>query len=236
MAARLRPFVKFFGSKWRLSKLYPVPRFNCIIEPFAGGANYAMHHILHGFTGKVILNDADVRICNLWNYLKNATKQDILDLPLLQDKEVGTDIFSLGLPEGASELIIRWQRMGINRCSTVSAWNGKTGQWDASIRKTIADNVHLLRDIEVSNLSFADMQNIECCWFIDPPYQSNIVKYEASSVPLNYSVLSDWCKQRNGQIIVCEQSPADWLPFTVLKDNVPGKMQKVMHSELVFVQ
>ncbi len=227
-----RPIVKFFGSKWRIAKLYPAPT-SVLIEPFAGGANYAMWHLQSGYTGKVILNDADPRIATLWNWLTKASRDDILDLPLLTDKPVGTDIRTLGLPDGAAELIIRWQRMGFNGCPNISAWNGKTGQYDAKIRQHIADNIHLLRNIEALNVSYQDIPIIDgATYFIDPPYQFNTVRYFDHD-PLNYQDLASWCKSLPGQVIVCEQPPANWLPFKTLGEFA-GKMQKVKHTELIW--
>lgn len=30
---------------------------------------------------------------------------------------------------------------------------------------------------------------------------------------LDYAVLADWCRTRRGQVMVCEQDGAEWLPF-----------------------
>ena len=30
---------------------------------------------------------------------------------------------------------------------------------------------------------------------------------------IDFASLSDWSKERNGQVIVCENGDADWLPF-----------------------
>jgi hypothetical protein len=36
---------------------------------------------------------------------------------------------------------------------------------------------------------------------------------------LNYSELAAWCRSRPGQVIVCEEEGADWLPFRPLALN-----------------
>ncbi len=37
-----------------------------------------------------------------------------------------------------------------------------------------------------------------------------------ASKDIDYSGLAEWCKTRKGQVIVCEQLGADWLPFREL--------------------
>ena len=34
-----------------------------------------------------------------------------------------------------------------------------------------------------------------------------------SNKKINFTELGEWCKSRNGQVIVCENTKADWLPF-----------------------
>jgi hypothetical protein len=36
MTSRLRPFFSFYGGKWRIARHYPTPKYDIIIEPFAG--------------------------------------------------------------------------------------------------------------------------------------------------------------------------------------------------------
>lgn len=172
-----KPLVKFFGSKWTLVKRreYPLPIYKCIIEPFCGGANYSMFHLQSGYKGKVILNDIDPRICMLWSWLKKAKKEDILSLPV--NLKPGTDITSLGLEPGATELIIKWQRVGINKCVTVSKWNNLGGQWSESVKERIAESLQYLRNIEVLNLDYHQLPDLKGTWFIDPPYENNTVSY-----------------------------------------------------------
>lgn len=50
----LRPFFRYFGSKWLVGKHYPAPMHETIVEPFAGSACYSLHH----FDRKVVLRGA----------------------------------------------------------------------------------------------------------------------------------------------------------------------------------
>jgi 16S rRNA G966 N2-methylase RsmD len=55
--------------------------------------------------------------------------------------------------------------------------------------------------------------NDEATWFIDPPYEFGGHRYQHSNNNINFIELSEWCKSRNGQAIVCENTKAKWLPF-----------------------
>ena len=45
----------------------------------------------------------------------------------------------------------------------------------------------------------------------DPPYQTAGRAYRFHD--LDYPALAEWCKSRTGQVIVCENAGAAWLPF-----------------------
>lgn len=44
---------------------------------------------------------------------------------------------------------------------------------------------------------------------------------------MDFDALATWCRSRTGQVIVCEQQGATWLPFTPLADalNSQGKIK-----------
>jgi 16S rRNA G966 N2-methylase RsmD len=66
--------------------------------------------------------------------------------------------------------------------------------------------------------SYEDLENEEATWFIDPPYQFGGHEYKHSNKQIDFNKLGEWCKNRNGQIIVCENTKADWLPFKPMID------------------
>ena len=55
----------YYGSKSKVVDLYPPPKFDKIIEPFAGSARYA----LKWFERDILLIDKYDVIIDLWNYL-----------------------------------------------------------------------------------------------------------------------------------------------------------------------
>lgn len=44
-------------------------------------------------------------------------------------------------------------------------------------------------------------------------------KHPKSNKGIDYFHLAKYCLNREGQVIVCENDKADWLPFQVLKEN-----------------
>jgi AAA15 family ATPase/GTPase len=71
----------------------------------------------------------------------------------------------------------------------------------------------------VYNKSYDEIENQEATWFVDPTYSTpagssyicNLKKEEYEEV------LAPFCMSRNGQVIVCEQQGATWLPFQKFK-------------------
>jgi 16S rRNA G966 N2-methylase RsmD len=55
-------------------------------------------------------------------------------------------------------------------------------------------------------------------WFIDPPYQRAGRHYRFGPDQIDYKELAAWCLSRPGQVIVCENHGADWLPFQSLSE------------------
>ena len=66
---------------------------------------------------------------------------------------------------------------------------------------------------KVFNESYLFAKNLEATWFIDPPYQRSGVHYRCGAKDIDFSELATWCRLRLGQVLVCEQAGADWLPF-----------------------
>jgi site-specific DNA-adenine methylase len=73
----------YYGSKSKIVDYYPPPKHKRIIEPFAGSARYSLKY----WQNDVLLVDKYPVIVEVWNYLKNASEQDILKLPRLERGE-----------------------------------------------------------------------------------------------------------------------------------------------------
>jgi len=76
---------------------------------------------------------------------------------------------------------------------------------------------------------YSEAPDIEATWFVDPPYhvsgaraskaERGRVRYPNGADDIDYPALARWCRSRRGQVIVCEQPGADWLPFRALGET-----------------
>ena len=226
----------YFGHKSRNVNLYPVPKYDHIIEPFAGGAGYALRYP----ELKVTLYDLDEDVCLLWDYLINASYSDILNIPLVQPEQKLSD---LNLEEGPRHLVARWLnplvgRLANNYPPMIIKHHYKDGSFDAQCwgkqrRAKVANLVSRIKHWQIFNKSYVDVKNERASWFIDPPYASKVSKaYSCTHESINYEGLSSWCRDRKGQTIVCENTDSPkWLPFRDLVDmkggcHIDGKLKR----------
>lgn len=212
----LRPFFGFYGGKWRdAPKNYPTPAYEQIVEPFAGSAGYAVRY----YDRRVTLCERDPIIAGVWRYLIAAKASEILKIPdvplngsvddLTQTSEEARWLVGFWLNRGTARPRKRpslWMRDGIRPGSF----------WGDRVRNTIASQVDAIRHWKIVEGNFDKAPNIAATWFIDPPYQRAGSHYRFGASGLDYDELAEWCRGRRGQVIVCENEGADWLPFEPL--------------------
>lgn len=200
----------YYGSKTNLVPLYPRPKHDKIIEPFAGSAKYALEY----FDRNVLLVDKYQVIIDIWKWLQKCSPNDILSLP--RTISHGTRFDSI--PFSCTE-----ER---NFFSFVSGSGDQSPRNQPTKRKTIdrpnhlnynlkkvASNLFKIKHWEIQLGSYDDIPNESATWFIDPPYQFGGNVYIESNRNINFEKLSEWCRSREGQIIVCENTKADWMEF-----------------------
>lgn len=218
----MRPFLSYYGAAWLRAPRYPRPRHKTIIEPFAGSAGYSTRYAAHD----VILCDLDEHITGIWGYLIATSGSEILSLP---DVPPGATVDDVVWPcEEAKWLAGFWLNTATSHpCKTPSKWmtagisNGKSWVfWSHHLRLRLAHQVEQIRHWKVHHGRHEDLPcdilSKEATWFIDPPYKEKGHRYRKGSEGIDYPKLGQWCKQRQGQVIVCEQAGADWLPFSPL--------------------
>jgi hypothetical protein len=210
-----RPLIKYYGSKFGMAKYYPAPKYPVIYGVCAGGAGYEHRHNEH----QVILCDINQDLINLWEWLIFSTvPEDLPTTELIQ----GQDLRALNLPGCAADLIRRWQRLGKNDCWTVSKWNcANAGFWSPATLRAIRKNQELIRHWRTQCCSYEELPDVEATWFVDPMYQHQPASIYGCK-PHDYRHLGEWCMSRKGQVIVCEQEGADWLPFVPLARKIGG--------------
>ncbi len=218
LAPALRPFFGFYGGKWRdTPKHYPPPRYGTVVEPFAGSAGYSVRYA----DRKVILGEKDEVIFGVWDYLIRATPAEIRAIP---DLARGESVADLAIPQEARWLVGFWLNRGASRPRTgPSAWmrDGiRPGSfWGERVRETIASQVDRIAHWRVYNCSYEALPSHvrgSATWFIDPPYQKQGEHYHHGARDIDFPAMGEWCRHRRGQVIVCENDGADWLPFRAL--------------------
>jgi len=163
----------------------------------------------------VFLIDKYEVIVKIWHYLQQAKPEDILKLP---DMNQGDKV---------PEQLIDEEKWLIGFCINNGSANpkkttAKFNSWNKN-KLSIAENLYKIRHWKIKQDEYYNLKNVKATWFIDPPYQYGGMYYKYKDV--DYSYLANWCKERKGQVIVCENTKADWLDFEPLK-----KMHGQLHS------
>ncbi len=203
----------YYGSKSKIVNLYPKPKFDKIIEPFAGSARYSLKY----WNRDVLLIDKHKPIVDLWNWLKEINKSDLDSLPVLS---YGDNLKDYNLS--------REEKLFLSFCIN----EGSTGERNTVTKrsstkvgfkiKSTKEVLHKIKHWDIRLGCYSTLNNEKATWFIDPPYVEGGQYYPKSSKFLDYNKLSEWCRLREGQLIVCENNNADWLPFVDLKSHWGG--------------
>lgn len=211
----------YYGSKSKLVNLYPEPKHDLIIEPFAGLARYSFKY----WDRDVILVEKYNQLYLAWVYIQNCSDKDIDSLPKLK---VGDNIRNVNL----SNEEIAYLSFVVSEGSTGRYTVTKRSESLISKRlKELKENKYKIKHWDIRLGSYEDLENAEATWFIDPPYVDGGKHYKENNI--DYKHLGYWCKSRDGQIIVCENNQADWLPFKHLI-NFAGQHKK--STEVVYYQ
>lgn len=239
---RLSPVLSYYGSKFKRARMYPPPAHGVIIEPFAGAAGYSLNYA----DRDVVLVDRDPRIAEIWRWLIGASRDDVLHLPLLT---IGQTIDDVGpLPRGARELIrglVQTSATGRNRLSTnaknaLAANPNTPAFWGEACRARLAIVCEKIKHWTIVEGSYFDVDSsVPATWFVDPPYNNKAGDtYRFNRAQIDYAHLGEWCRSRRGQVIVCENEGATWLPFEPIYGttltHIKGKLKKSV--EVVYVQ
>lgn len=196
----LRPFFGFYGGKWRdTPKHYPPPRYDTIVEPFAGSAGYSVRYA----DRKVILGEKDEVIYGVWHYLIHVSSDEVRAIP---DLEPGQSVADLDIPQEARWLVGFWLNRGASRPRTgPSAWmrDGiRPGSfWGDRVRETIALQVDSIRHWKVYNCSYETLPSHvrgHATWFIDPPYQKQASRAHGLRSPGNSPRIPRRCQGQRG--------------------------------------
>jgi len=195
----------YYGSKSKIVDYYSPPKHDKIIEPFAGSARYSLKY----WDRDITLVDKYPVIVDLWKWLQQCSTKDILDLPKLKR---GDDIRKLNVSQSEKTLLGFFaqaaQGKPVNMVSSMGEQNMKTAY------RNIASQLHKIRHWKIKIGSYNEIKNEDATWFVDPPYQfGGQHQYKFGNKQIDFGELANWCISRSGQVIVCENTKADWLPF-----------------------
>jgi hypothetical protein len=210
----------YYGSKSKVVHLYPKPKFDKIIEPFAGSARYSLKY----FDRDVLLVDKYSVVVDIWQYLQQASEADVLGLPRPKPGEKISDYKYLSQAER--------YLLGFLVCAGVESPRDNVASFEGiglnrGALENIAKSLFKIRHWVVRLGSYDEIPNEQVTWFIDPPYQFGGEHYHEADI--NFSLLAGWCKSRDGQVIVCENTKANWLPFYSLK-LMQGRVHKTTEA------
>jgi site-specific DNA-adenine methylase len=228
------PFA-YYGAKHGLASKYPRPTRSLIIEPFAGSAGYACYWARR-MPVQVMLCDADEYIVRLWRRLQTMTHAEV-------DAAIDTALAS----ERTTEPLVAFSGGGSSVAGIVAGYDRKVTprmyrDGTTLVRRRIHRTLPHIRDWTIIHGTYSDLPDIEATWYIDPPYRPHSSEsaqlagnaYTHGAQRIDYDQLAHWCENRRGQVIVCEQSPADWLPFTTLADQNNGSSRPSVRTEVVW--
>jgi hypothetical protein len=227
----LRPFWYYYGSKARVSPRYPQPLYPTIVEPFAGAAGYSLRH----FQRNIVLVEKYNIVAGVWRYLITARRSEVMRIPIDIDH---IDDLPSWVPQEARWLIgFHMNHASVSPRNKLSAGRKKNAArsdkptcqgWTLPIRQRVADQLQYIRHWKIIEDDYTEAPNLKATWFIDPPYNNSVGRCYVHH-ELDYDALGVWSVQRDGQVIVCENEGADWLPFkpfATLKAGVNGKGSK----------
>lgn len=207
----------YYGRKKQICKYYPHPKYDTIIEPFAGAASYACFG--NNWRKNVILIEKDERVAAIWEWLiKRATPSEILTMPDLAVGERTSDF--LHIIHAVTKMAFHYKTI---KTTAVLARN-----WEIS-KRMMASSLHKVKHWQLICGDYTDAPDIEATWFIDPPYRLGPgMGYKYGSDKLDYARLAEWVLTREGEVIACEGEYGDYLPFRPLltMKGVAGKKSK----------
>lgn len=198
----------YYGSKSKIARYYPLAKHDMIVEPFAGSAAYSQLY----WNRDVVLYEIDLKIVAIWEFLISATKDDILNLPNVNED---TDVDELDIPDGAKYMIGLIINQGSAQPKRSASSRAIARGWWNNDKRLIAGVVNHFNHWKIFNADYFESSDIgKATWFIDPPYQIGGEYYKYHDI--DYNELKGFIYTRKGQVIVCENDSATWMKFSPL--------------------
>lgn len=222
-----RSFFPYYGAKHLRSGRYPPPVHRVVIEPFAGSAGYSTRYLHH----EVRLSDVNPKVIGTWNYLIRVKASEIRTLSAVVEHLDDHPHLS----QEAQWLIGWWLNRGTTsprrrRAAWMSLHGSDGCYWSERVRDRLAVQVERIRHWRAELRSYDTIPDTRATWFVDPPYQGRVGSHDAHKFD-DHEKLAEWCRSRSGQVIVCERSGANWLPFMPLGPTTPRYRKEAVWSK-----
>lgn len=198
----------YYGAKTNIIHLYPKPKYDLIIEPFAGSARYALKY----FEKDVLLVDKYPVIIEIWSWLQSCAPSDIIGLP---HPKYGDNIGDLKLTDVEKNFLGFVVGCGANLPRKTVGYR-KTIERPNHITytlKRISEQLYKIKHWQFRCWDYETIKNTPATWFIDPPYQFGGEAYKFNNKKINYEQLNKWIHTLYGQVMVCENTKANWMYF-----------------------
>ena len=234
--------LSYYGGKSKLVHLYPAPIHDLIIEPFAGSAAYSWYHRrrLDGSQREIWLNDLDPRTYSIWKFLTSPDACAIVEAYVPDQVEPGMKVSDFIPPEhpGLVELCRAEANQGTMGEKGVRDVITKMGAKCWKVKRKALTVIPEVVNWKITSVDWSDLANVNATWFVDSPYNNAAgAQYRLGATTINYDPLGWWCLNRKGQVIVCENLGADWLPFEPFQHSrvsIRSRYQRSDAKEVMF--
>lgn len=175
----------------------------------------------------------------MWKYLiKECTPQRIREFPDYKKGEKINGKKPKGKPFSNTEKLFLSLFLFYGNGGTRKSISGCFFKpFNTSTKRRIIENLGKIKKWRILKYTeYYRIMNRKATWFIDPPYQRAGKLYTNGSKDIDYKKLSSWCIDRKGQVIVCEENCAKWLPFRPVKGKGAVGNTKSKNGEAVWIR
>lgn len=240
MSRRFTCLFSFYGGKSRIVHRYPDPVHDTVIEPFAGGASYSLRH----HERQVWINEKDPVTRSMWEFVLSSDSADWVEGHVPETVHIGdkaSEMIPRDAPAGLLEILRSQANMGTQGARGIHDQVTMIGQigWPR-LKPRLMQWIPLVAHWKLTGLDYSAVATDDSAtWFVDPPYNNSAGRrYRLGMQSDEFGHLARWVDTLRGQVIVCENGGADWLPFEplVARQGVRGRYQKSKAMEVVYIR